>query len=172
MAAVSCAFPKRRATTASYSKSARSVEWTDGLRSSGPGLRRGLVGDVILRVKPAQLALEHLAGARERERLGSNIDAARTFVTGDAVLAEGDNLDGIDAGAGFRDHEGVDGLAPLFAGDADHRALRHRRMLRDHVLDFHRIDVLAAGNDHVFDAVDQIDIAFLIHVAAVAGVHP
>src|ERR1700710_1176013 len=64
------------------------------------------------------------------------------------------------------------GFAPLLAGNADHRALRHRRMLRDDVFHLHRIDVLAAGDDHVLYAIDQIDIAFLVHVAAVAGMHP
>ena len=42
-----------------------------------------------------------------------------------------------------RNHEGMDGLAPSLSGNADHGALRHRRMLRDDVLHFHGIDVLA-----------------------------
>ena len=46
-------------------------------------------------------------------------------------------------------------LAPLVVRDAEHRAFRDRRMLVEHVLDFLRIDVLAAGNDHVLRAVDR-----------------
>ena len=48
-------------------------------------------------------------------------------------------------------------LAPAFAWDADHRALRDRGKLRHHVLDLGRIHVLAAGHDHVLDAVDDVD---------------
>ena len=40
------------------------------------------------------------------------------------------------------------------------------------ILDFDRVDVLAAGNDHVLDAVDDEDEAVFVHVTAVAGVHP
>jgi len=65
------------------------------------------------------------------------------------------------------DH-GVNQLAPSFVRNADHRALRHGRMLGDGVFDFDRIDVLAAGNDHVLDPIDDIDESVVVHVAAVA----
>src|SRR5258705_8305120 len=133
-------------------------------------LREGCA--VMYREGAAQFALEHLAGARERKRFGSDVHAAWTFVAGYLPLAERDDLSGMDVRARVRNHEGMDGLAPSLAGNADHGALRHRRMLRDDVLHFHGIDVLAAGNDHVLHAIDQIDITFVVHVAAVAGVHP
>src|ERR1700722_1867375 len=87
------------------------------------GLRLRGCGGVVLGVKPSQFALEHLAGARERKRFGPYVDAARTFVAGNPLLAERDDLRGIDLGTGLRNHEGVDGLAPLRAGNADHGAL-------------------------------------------------
>ncbi|MCY1286701.1 hypothetical protein D9M70_356770 [compost metagenome] len=64
------------------------------------------------------------------------------------------------------------GLAPLVAGDADHRALRHGRVAGEGGLDLGGIDVLATGNDHVLDPVADVDETLLVHVAAVAGVHP
>ncbi|MNO74353.1 hypothetical protein D3C76_653490 [compost metagenome] len=64
------------------------------------------------------------------------------------------------------------GLAPLAAGDADHRALGHGRVAGDGGLDLGGIDVLAAGHDHVLDPVADVDETVLVHVAAVAGVHP
>src|SRR5690606_30362197 len=56
--------------------------------------------------------------------------------------------------------------------DADDGATRHRRMLIKNVFDFGRIDVLATTDDHVLDAVGDIDKTVFIHVATVASVHP
>ena len=57
-------------------------------------------------------------------------------------------------------------------GNSDDGALRDRRMLRHAVFDFGGIDIFAAGNDHVLDAIDDIDVTILVHVFAIAGVHP
>src|SRR5690606_33499147 len=46
------------------------------------------------------------------------------------------------------------------------------RVTAKNKLDLRRIDVLAAGNDHVLLAVDQIEIAVLVHGAEVAAAHP
>ena len=40
-------------------------------------------------------------------------------------------------------------------GYADHSDLRDVRMARDRVFDLDRVDVLAAGHDHVLHAVDE-----------------
>ena len=64
------------------------------------------------------------------------------------------------------------GLAPLFAGNADHGGLRDRRELVQHVLDLGRIDVLAAGDVHVLPAVDDVVEAFVVDPRGVAGVQP
>ena len=45
-------------------------------------------------------------------------------------------------------------------------------MLEEHVLDAARVDVLAARDDHVLHAVLDEDVAFVVHDAGVAGVHP
>src|SRR3546814_4557930 len=63
-------------------------------------------------------------------------------------------------------------LAPFLVGKADDGAGRHRRMARDGVLYFCRIDILAAGNDHVLHAINHIEIAVLVQIAGIAGVHP
>ncbi|MNM90031.1 hypothetical protein D3C81_1022770 [compost metagenome] len=64
------------------------------------------------------------------------------------------------------------GLAPFLVRNADNGGLRDSRMARQRVLHLGRIDVLAAADDHVLEAVDQEDKAFFVHVAAVAGMHP
>src|SRR5664279_6333683 len=56
----------------------------------------------------AQLALEHLARARKRQRAVPEIDAARTLVSGDQGLAELDQLIGRDLGAALEHDHGMD----------------------------------------------------------------
>ena len=60
-------------------------------------------------------------------------------------------------------------LAPVIVDDADHDHLLHGGVFVDRLLDHLRIDVEAAGDDHVLLAVDQIEIAVAIHVADIAG---
>ena len=55
---------------------------------------------------------------------------------------------------------------------ADHRALGHAGVGIERGLDLGRIDVLAARDDHVLEAVDDVEDADLVHVAEVAGVQP
>src|SRR5689334_14604506 len=82
----------------------------------------------IFPVRLAQGTLEDLAGARQRQRLAADLDRARTFVAGDAILAEGDQAGRIDLRAGLEYDGRVDLLAPLLARDAEHRALRDGRV--------------------------------------------
>ena len=63
-------------------------------------------------------------------------------------------------------------LAPFLVGNADDRAFGDVGVLVERLLDLGGIDVLAAGDDHVLDPVDDIDEAVLVHIAAVAGVQP
>ncbi len=65
--------------------------------------------------------------------------------------------------------EGLGRLAAVIVGNADHDHFLHRGMGVDRLLDHLRIDVEAAGDDHVLLAVDQIEIAVGVHVADVAG---
>ena len=46
------------------------------------------------------------------------------------------------------------------------------RVAGQHGLDFRRIDVLAAGHDHVLDAIFDEDEAIRIDVAGIAAVEP
>jgi hypothetical protein len=46
-------------------------------------------------------------------------------------------------------NEGGDCLAPFVVGNPDDDDLAHVRVRREHVLDLARIDVVAAGDDHV-----------------------
>ncbi len=55
-------------------------------------------------------------------------------------------------GGRLADDDRDDPLAPALVGHADHRDLAHSRVRREDVLDLERVDVLAAGDDHVVDA--------------------
>ena len=66
----------------------------------------------------------------------------------------------------------VDPLAPLLVGQPDHRAVAHRGVLHQRLLDLGRVDVEAAGDDHVLQAVDDEQVALVVEVADVAGVVP
>ncbi len=57
-------------------------------------------------------------------------------------------------------------------GNADDGDLRDGGVSRDRVLDLDGVHILAAGNDHVVEAVDKVDVAVGIDVADVAGVIP
>ena len=54
------------------------------------------------------------------------------------------------------------------SASADHRHVLHLLVRAEQRLDLGRIDVLAAGNDHVALAVDQIDVAVLVAAGHVA----
>ena len=63
-------------------------------------------------------------------------------------------------------------LAPALVGHADDRGLGDRGMREEHVLDDAGIHVLAAGDDHVLDAVLDEQVAVVIDAPDVAGVQP
>jgi NAD(P)-dependent dehydrogenase (short-subunit alcohol dehydrogenase family) len=63
-------------------------------------------------------------------------------------------------------------LAPPIIRQADHRDLADLRQLVDHALNLRGRNVFAAGNDHVLLAIDEIEKAFAIHTANIAGPEP
>jgi hypothetical protein len=57
-------------------------------------------------------------------------------------------------------------------GDADDGDLGDARVLDQRPLDLRRVDVLAAGDQHVLEPVDHIDEAFPVGMDEVAAVEP
>ena len=70
------------------------------------------------------------------------------------------------------DHDRDDAFAPLRVLTADHGGVEHRRVAEENLLDLDRVDVLAAGDDHVLLAVDEGDEALGVHAPEVARVEP
>jgi hypothetical protein len=102
----------------------------------------------------AELRLEDLASTRQRELCGEG-DAARALVSGDQRRAVGDELGRCRVVAGLEDDDGVDRFASPLAGDTDHGARRHGRVLSKRVLGLPRVEVSAAADDHVLQAVSD-----------------
>ena len=74
--------------------------------------------------------------------------------------------------AGVEFEDGVDALPEFRIGQADDDAGAHLRMRGDRGLDFGRIDVGAAAQDHVGEPVAEIEIAVGIEPADVAERFP
>ena len=79
---------------------------------------------------------------------------------------------GLDCRAGVQLDDGLDRLAPFLVGHADHRAVLHRGVRPDHLLDLARVHVEPAGDDHVLAAVGDVQVALGVLVADVAGAQP
>src|SRR5215470_7473541 len=74
-------------------------------------------------------------------------------------------------GACLQLDEGLWRLSAVFILNTDHRNFLDRRMLVDGLLKYARIDIEAAAQQHVLGAIDDVDVAILVHVAGVAGPH-
>ncbi len=78
----------------------------------------------------------------------------------------------VDRLAGSRSNERTDGLTPFVVGEPDDGDLADARVSKQEILELARIDVLAAPDDHVLDAADDVAVAVVGHRGEVAGVHP
>src|SRR5215472_8138699 len=136
---------------------------TDRARSNGPVM--------ACPVGLAQGALEHLAGSAPRQ-VFDDVDRGRALVVRQAVAAEGDDVGGGELRARGRDDDGLDGLAPVLVGDADDHAVAHARAGVEHALDLGAVHVLAAGDDHVLEPVQDIHEALGVRAADVAAADP
>ena len=56
--------------------------------------------------------------------------------------------------------------------NANQRGIGDRRMFIQDILDFRRIDILAAANDHIFGAIHDEAEAFVIDAGKIACAHP
>src|SRR5207245_4458033 len=77
-----------------------------------------------------------------------------------------------ETGVGFADDDGFDRFSPRVIGDADHGHVGNLRMLGQNRLHLGRVDVFSARDDHVLDAVLDVDESVRVHGARVAGVEP
>src|SRR5512144_2037962 len=123
-----------------------------------------------------QLTLEHLARRAERERV-HELDPARVLVLREVLLGVPRDLGpqfGVrDAGRRWvlHDHR-TDLLAVLRVRDPDDGHLVHPRVMGEDLLDFTRVDVEPAPQNHVLLPVDDGDEPLLVPDGQVTGSEP
>src|SRR5215207_8501545 len=100
-----------------------------------------------------QLTLEDFAGRAYGERI-AKFDGSRVLVGRHLIAAPVDQRLRRDLAPGAADDERLDLFAKALVRDADDGGECHRRMRQHHFLDFARIDVEPAANDHVLLAID------------------
>ena len=64
------------------------------------------------------------------------------------------------------------GLAPTFVRQSDNCDLLHRGMAQQNAFDFNGRNILAAADDHIFQAIANFDVAVRMNHGRVAGVKP
>src|ERR1043166_8442266 len=119
----------------------------------------------------AERRLEQLAGRPLRQR-GHERDAHRALEIREAGRAPGEDLALVQVRARARGEEGPHDLAVERVGRADHGGLRHRRVREQRLLDLARVDVLAAADDELARASDDVEEAVPIEAAEVARTEP
>src|SRR5205814_1470140 len=137
--------------------------------TSSTSSRRYLLRRCRRRLSLAQFVARQLADRGARQFL-DELDGRWQLVLAELAGEEGaEFIDGERRRARAQRDEGFGRLAAVIVGNADHDHLEHGRVGVDRLLDHLRIDVEAAGDDHVLLAVDQEKVAVVIAVADVAG---
>src|SRR5436190_5104557 len=145
--ASNCSVRTKRATSGADERTPATVIGSSGIVSAC----NAFVGDLpsVLR---EQFTLQHLAARIGRQAV-EEYDATGPLVGGEIRARAAERVDGSGCETGaVRDDERRDDAAPFGVGQADDRGFLHARAPVEHLLHFARIDVLAAGNDHVVDA--------------------
>ena len=135
--------------------------------------RGGSVSGVVAVACSRSTALEHLAGGGARAARRSELDVARDLVPGQPLVEVGAQRELVEVGAGAgarrtrsRPRPTVGRARPTTARPLTSASSAMR------VLDLGRVDVLAAGDDHVLDAVDDVGPAVVVDPDHVAGAEP
>src|SRR5205085_12012199 len=96
-------------------------------------------------------------------------DLLRLLVAGDVPGAEVEQLPRLDLPSGAEGDDGPDRLAELVVGNTEDGDLGDGVVAGDHLLHLPRMDVQAAGDDLVVLAVDEVDVALVVHPRQIAG---
>src|SRR2546426_1075019 len=90
----------------------------------------------------------------------------------EAVPAQLDQLRLRGGGPGLQDDIRVRGLAPLLVRQADDCRFLHRWMPQEDAFDLQARDVLSPADDHVLDAITDLDVTVWMQHCRVTGVEP
>src|SRR5882757_5928276 len=112
-----------------------------------------------------------LAGHSGREALHEP-DVAGDLVVRDPILTERADTLLVGGGPGLRNDPGTEFFAILCVGHAEHLDVLNIGVPIQILLDFARIDVFAAADDHVLDPADDAAISIVVDGRQVTGMHP
>src|SRR6267143_5168602 len=149
----------------------RSTRISSRSRTPPPTKTRASTDRVLKRFRSfPQDKLLDFAGRRGRHR--PEDDFPRNLEVRQILAAPVDIFRLGGAAAGLELHESTRRLAPFLVGPRHHRRQMGGGMLVERDLDFHRGNVLPAGNDDVLLAVLDLDVMARVPHGEVPGVHP
>src|SRR5579884_142184 len=132
-----------------------------------------IISPGVLRSEPlAQDALLDFPGRRRHGERVDELDVARTLVAGEAGADEVDHLVGGEVGARLGDDDGEDSLTPFPVRYPDERGVLDLWMLAQQLLDFDRVDLLAAADDHILEPSRDDHVAIVVVAAEIARMQP
>src|ERR1051326_4279870 len=105
-------------------------------------------------------------------QLITELDDGRHLVTSDARLEPVKKARPVKRRISLLDHYCFESLTELGVGNADDGDGVHFGMLYEHIFQLDRIDILAAGDDHVVHSAAQEDVSFVVTIREVAGLDP
>src|ERR1700730_3223132 len=112
--------------------------------------------------------LQDLARAALRQLGLRELDAAGNLVVGEKPPAMDDQFVRAKSLSRLPYNAGRDEFAPLWVGYAEDRRFENRRMLVNDGFDLAGVDVFAARDDHVLQAVENVEIAVGVAIADVS----
>src|SRR5215510_1486646 len=121
----------------------------------------------------AQQSAANLSGIVAR-RDADDLETLGMLVAAEPVAKKGAHAvgDGLRVRAAVELENGVHALAEFGIGQADHDGRAHAGVLANGGLDLGRIDVGAAAQDHVGEAIAEIEIAFRVEPSDIAERFP
>src|SRR5436190_18185395 len=172
-------FTRRKTTTPRWSSTSRICAVCAPLRSAAASAMisvpvrglRGIVSSVIASRLLSELSLQDLAGGVA----GQGVDeehVLRHLEPGELTAAVLDELVGGHARVPLHRHECNGYFTPPVVGTTDDGGFEHGIVLVEDALDLRSCDVLATGNDHVLEPIDDVQVAVVVAPADVAGVEP
>src|SRR6201986_2234593 len=126
-------------------------------------------GPLLLRPEAfAYRLLQDLAGTALGQILFGQLDSSRNFVTRQAFSTEGNYLLYCERCFGFTDYICHHKFTPLRIGYTEYSHFANGGRAVDHTLHLSRINVFPAGDDHVLEAVQDVEVTRIILLADIA----
>src|SRR6266404_4625315 len=139
------------------------ARWARYNKASGDGSFLAGPGSVT------ENSFEDFAGAALRQLGFGELDAARNFEIGERSSAKRDQLISSQSLPRLENNAGLHDLTPLRVRYSKDRHFAHGWMRVNRGLDFAGINILAARDDHVFQAIENVEVSVCVLITNVAG---